>query len=71
MEQLRIVRRSEDISGNRDRKKHTRIKNRRQMYLQRNPSYFSSSDLELAGDLGHFLLFMHTGTDMKGRSPTV
>jgi len=30
---------------------HLRIKNRRQMYLERNPSYFTSPDLELADPL--------------------
>lgn len=32
-----------------ERTKRIRVKNRRKLYLDRHPSYFTASDLELAG----------------------
>jgi len=34
-----------------ERAERIRVKNRRRLYLDRNPSYFTSPDLELAGAL--------------------
>jgi len=38
-----------NCSQSTDKRDHIRIKNRRKMYLDRHPSYFTSPDLELAG----------------------
>jgi hypothetical protein len=39
----------EDNSLSKERTEKIRVKNRRKMYLDRHPSYFTSPDLELAG----------------------
>jgi hypothetical protein len=41
----------QDASEFAQRTERIRIKNRRKMYLDRHPSYFTSPDLELAGAL--------------------
>lgn len=38
-----------NASQSEDRTARIRVKNRRKMYLDRNPSYFTSPDLELSG----------------------
>jgi hypothetical protein len=43
-----------------------RIKNRRNMYLDKHPSYFDAPDLELAG-LGTFLIILQQLTYIDGR----
>jgi hypothetical protein len=39
----------ENFSQSIERRDRIRVKNRRKMYLDRHPSYFTSPDLELAG----------------------
>lgn len=56
-------RKAECSSKEAQRASRIRIKNRRQMYLDRHPSYFDAPDLELAG-LGTFPIILQHPTDI-------